>query len=48
MVREAIQKTLDYVDNNVKEDITAEELAEIAEEEGKLATAVASLKVEPG
>ena len=30
MVREAIQKTLDYVDNNVKEDITAEELAEIA------------------
>ena len=26
MVREAIQKTLDYVDNNVKEDITAEEL----------------------
>ena len=30
MVREAIQKTLDYVDNNIKEDITAEELAEVA------------------
>ena len=30
MVREMIQKTLDYVDSNVKRDITAEELAEIA------------------
>lgn len=30
MIREAIQKTLDYVDGNVKEDITAEMLAEIA------------------
>ena len=30
MVREMIQKTLDYVDSNVKEDITAEELAEVA------------------
>ena len=30
MVREMIQKTLDYVDGNVKEDITAEELAEVA------------------
>ena len=30
MVREMIQKTLDYVDNNIKEDITAEELAEVA------------------
>jgi hypothetical protein len=29
MVREMIQKTLDYVDSNVKEDITAEELAEV-------------------
>ena len=30
MVREMIQKTLDYVDSNIKEDITAEELAEVA------------------
>ncbi len=30
MVREMIQKTLDYVDSNVKQDITADELAEIA------------------
>ena len=30
MVREIIQKTLDYVDSNIKEDITAEELAEVA------------------
>jgi Ser/Thr protein kinase RdoA (MazF antagonist)/AraC-like DNA-binding protein len=30
MVREMIQKTLDYVDDNVKEDITVEELAEAA------------------
>ena len=30
MVRDMIQKTLDYVDGNVKEDITAEELAKIA------------------
>ena len=30
MVREMIQKTLDYVDGNVKENITAEELAEAA------------------
>ena len=30
MVREMIQKTLDYVDSNVKEDITAEQLAEVA------------------
>ena len=30
MIRESIQKTLDYVENNVKEDITAEDLAGIA------------------
>ena len=30
MIRELIQKTLDYVENNVKEDITAEDLAGIA------------------
>ena len=30
MVREMIQKTLNYVDSNIKEDITAEELAEVA------------------
>ena len=30
MVREMIQKTLDYVDSNIKEDITSEELAEVA------------------
>lgn len=30
MVRETVQKTLDYVDDNVKEDISAEMLAEIA------------------
>lgn len=30
MIRETVQKTLDYVDDNVKEDISAEMLAEIA------------------
>ena len=30
MIRESIQKSLDYIDSNVKEDITAEELADIA------------------
>ena len=30
MIRETVQKTLDYVDDNVKEDISAETLAEIA------------------
>ena len=30
MIRETVQKTLDYVDSNVKADITAEELAETA------------------
>ena len=30
MIRESIQKTLDYVENNVKENITAEDLAGIA------------------
>ena len=30
MIRESIQKTLDYVENNVKEDISAEDLAGIA------------------
>ena len=30
MIRESIQKTLDYIENNVKEDITAEDLAGIA------------------
>jgi AraC-like DNA-binding protein len=30
VIRESIQKTLDYVENNVKEDITAEDLADIA------------------
>jgi len=30
VIRESIQKTLDYVENNVKEDITAEDLAGIA------------------
>lgn len=30
MVREIIQKTLDYIDSNVKEDITADEMAKIA------------------
>lgn len=30
MIRESIQKSLDYIDSNVKEDITAEELAGIA------------------
>ena len=29
-MRETVQKTLDYVDDNVKEDISAEMLAEIA------------------
>ena len=30
MIKESVQKTLDYIEINVKEDITAEELAGIA------------------